>query len=579
MNWISHRFLSFPLVAVLTIVCGSWPARTAMAADCGTWAPGVTVAEASGRESKALTISWTNDATNFPPVACENDNGDHWEGTDHLELHIAEGSVVSSPSSCSSSLSGPVAPSASTLVASLPSTASDVTVFVHRSAKKHAFTLFACEGETCSDRYYSDGNGDNEAITVGSDEDYDCTLKETWELTGITGESDTGTDVVGIHDANAPHAFYYPASGWFGGSPDLSDRLVMYFGIRSATGPSRIFYKLHNDTGWPSGGFNGSASWDTGVLVAEGDEDTGDTGDYYPDYMADHPWAMLASDTSGGHYVVLFAQTQPQDPGTRSSHVVQIMSNDEYGDDFGLSCIGGDCSSDILDLTTASIAIDPLITGTSTEYVVHARHGRVGWHYLADPWLTEGSDSADMLVMLERPSSGGSCVNTDADDIGKATGSWDSTAGQWEWTVTTDTGSPDCPVIQTDNAHDPGLIPLPGGEYKMYFVEGGVLNVAYWDGSAWEDKAPIVLRWDGSSSSGPSHACAENPSTLVHKRGSIIREGMFFRLMDTLLCVEQTHGSGETCGDHSSTVGLDDDTPTACQDKDDNAIVFAEHTN
>jgi hypothetical protein len=570
------------LVCLLLIGVLVLPA-TARADACPEWAPAVEVVEKSDLESVALRVTWTISGAGAPPVACENSGGDDWGGTDHLEVHIAEGSVVAVPHGCSSSISAPAVPSASTLVASLEPNTSAVTILVHRASKEFAFTLFACEGETCSDRFYSDGSGGtgNEPISTDTDLDdqgHDCTLHEKWALTGISGETDVGDFVVGREQANAPHAFFYPASGWFPSSPDLSDYLVLYFHDTEPGGGSApdIYYKLHNASGWPAGGFNTSSDWDTGsILVAQGDHDTGDTGDAYPDYMADHVWSMLSSDTSGNHYVTLFAGTNPRNPDYRRSHIVWIESTDEYGTDFNLSCSSGSCSADILDASASGIAIDPFVSGTDTEFVAHARHGRTGWNYIDDPWLVEGEDEPVMLFTFERPDTG-DCFDTGTDDIAWADGSWSNSPGEWSWTVETDGSCPDCPVVQVGEGHDPGLIPLPDGEQKMYYKQGGSFYVVYWNDSVWEDASPITFLWGGSGSDGPSPICIGNITTLVHRSGSVVHEGMFLRLQDTLICIEKNIGWGEDCEGNPDIVGLDDGN---CDGENDAAIVFAEHVN
>ena len=557
----------------------------ARGATCGEWAPDVTVVETEHLESKALTITWENTSTNKPPVACENSGGDDWEGTDHLELHMSVGSVVANPSACTTEKYGPDAPTAATLVASLALNADSVDILLHRSAKKYAFTLFACEDEVCSDRYFAEFLGDSDYDEDLSSDDeldeeaWDCTLREEWELTNISGETDVGDFVVGREQANAPHAFFYPASGWFSSSPDLSDHLVLYFHDTDPNGgsPPDIYYKLHNASGWPSGGFNGSSDWDTGsTLVAQGDHDTGDTGDAYPDYMADHVWSMLSEDRVGNHYVTLLAGTNPRDPDVKRSNIVWVQSTNEYGTDFDLDCSGGSCADDILEAAASGIAVQPLVSGTDTEYLKHARHGRVVWDYLGDPWLDVGEDTPDMLFTFEPPSSG-DCAGSAPDDIAWATGAYDTGSSEWAWTVETleDTGGHDCVEVHEEDGHDPGLIPLPGDEMKMYFKKNDLFYVGYWNGSDWVDASQINIWWEDSSD-GPSHSCIGNVTTLVHRIGNDIHEGMFMRLQDTGICVEQHYGT-DPCTMHTDVVGLDDDSCGGDPEDNDAAIVFAEH--
>ena len=423
--------------------------------------------------------------------------------------------------------------------------------WVHRSSKAYAYAAFACEDSACSS-WYADGSGANESAvntTHGNSTD-----PEMWELSGVSGESDVTSVVVDDANANAPHAFFYPTD-WGTG---YSDRLALYYSVPGEDGedtaipgdPSYVYYTIHDDTGWPSDPINDPSYWATATLVAQGPADTPGVADH----LADHPWAMLTRDGSDRR-VQLFLQSQHNDNQT----VVQIESVDEGGDDFGLGCSSDPCDYTIIANSLGSVAIDA--DGTSaTSYVHDARHSRVGWSYIEDPYIDKGTDSPFMIFQLQRPGAG-SCADSGYDDIGKATGDWDTGDGRWEWTVETDGGSPDCPVVHIEDGHDNTLIPLPGGEYKLYYKEYGTdtFYVTYWDGSTWGDDAAIEFVWDGSTTSGPDNECISNISALVHKNGAVIHEGMFFLLLDSDLC--------DATGLHHSSSGYD------------SAIVFAEHVN
>jgi len=100
--------------------------------------------------------------------------------------------------------------------------------------------------------------------------------------------------------------------------------------------------------------------------------------------------------------------------------------------------------------------------------------------------------------------------------------------------VLTSGGSPDCPVAESEDRHDPTMIPLPGGEYKRYaFQEQNVLHVAYWNGSTWEDESAVLVKFDDGSG-GPGTDvdpyCFDNPNAIVYQDGSPI-EGMFLHVL------------------------------------------------
>jgi len=508
--------------------------QLAQAAPCGSWAPGVLSAPKSGSQSKAISLIWSTGG----PVACTNTTGDDWSGTHHLELHWSDSGT-------------PTGPSASSKAKSMAASTTSTDHFVHRSNKLFYHTLFACEDSSCTS-WYGDGSGSDESTSSASDSEW--TAVEKWVLTGVTGESDVTSAVIDDAAANAPHVFYYPAS-WYTG---YSDKLAMYYGKAGGTGSnSEVWYVLHDATGWPTGGFNSSASWGSPTLVAEGSTSHADD-----DFAADHPWAMLTEESSNKR-VQLFVQSQHRAAGYHEQ-TIQIESTDEIGDDFGLSCSGSSCTDTFLSSSDGYVAI-AADGSSSTDYVEHVRHSRVAWDYVADPVIDSGTDEPFMMIQLQYPSTG-SCSSIPAtsspDELGRADGAWDSGSSIWDWQVETDGGSPDCPELHVEDVHDNTSIPLPAGEHKMYYKDYSNHGwyVAYWDGSGWVDEAPVDFHWDGSAS-GPDEHCIENPAAVVYTGGATVHEGMFFMLMDT-----------DTCG----YTGFDDDA-TAIED--DAAIVFAELDN
>jgi hypothetical protein len=506
----------------------------AWAANCTTWTPNFYVNTTPGHASQALRLSWTLGA----PAACTNATGDNWDGTDHLEAHRVHGT------------SAPSNPSSRPPAVSVSSGTSQADDYTHRADTTMVYRIFACEDAGCTS-WYGDGSGNYESTSATSD--YDTTEVEKWVIKGVTDETDTGNMLLkqtsaGAPLPNAPQAFYYP-SGWGTG---LEGRLALYYSeLAVSPAPSKVLYMFHDFAGWPAGGFNTSAYWLSPVLVATGSTDSGDD-----DYNADHPWSMLTIDGSDKR-VQLFVQSQ--DPASGFNQAIQIESADEVGDDFGLSCGATTCTSTILD-GSGYIAIEA--DGTSaTDYVADARHSRITWDYIANGYIDTAYANPRMLFQLERPASG-SCNDTGNDDIGLATGSWDSGAGEWTWDVANG-GSPACPIIQINDGHDVGTIPMPNGELKVYYKSYTTndWHVTYWTGSAFEDDSVIEVWFDDGFTTPPDAECLENAAPLVFVDGAGPHEGMFLMVMDSLWC---------------GATGMDDD---GLGSNDDSGIVFAILTN
>ncbi len=522
-----------PATVAAAMIATCFLPQSALAATCGLWAPGVLTQPKAGDESKAIRVNWTT----APPGGCTNTTGDNWDGTDHLELHRLAGT------------SPPSAASPSTRVASFANGTTQRDDFVQRSNKTYAHRLFACENAACTS-WYADTSGSDES--TNSHSDTETTETEVWVLEGISGPSDTGDMILKATawndpQPNAPHAFFYP-SGWSGA---LGGRLALYWSWQDS-GVSQVWYMLHDAAGWPGGGFNVSANWDAAVLVAEGSTDDADD-----DYMADHPWAMLTRDGSDNR-VQLFVQSQ--NPADGFNQAIQIESADEVGDDFGLTC-GTSCADTILD-AGGYLAIEA--DGTSaTDYLEDARHSRVAWDYVADGYIDAGSDEPFMMFQMERPDSG-TCSAPLPDDIGRADGSWDSGSSSWIWDLDLEAASPYCPEIHVADGHDNATIPLPAGQFKMYYKDSDdhTWYVTYWNGGWWEDTTPIEIYFDDGPTSPLVQKCVENVSALVYvDGGGFPHEGMFAQVLDADMA----------CSDGDPSGGMDDD---GADDEDDAGIVF-----
>jgi hypothetical protein len=479
----------------------------ANAAACGAYNPVVSVAPKTGEQSKAFTISWGSTA----PAACTNAGADDWGGTHHVELHRAAGTGISGT------------PAGSANVASLAWNVTAKDNFVFRSDKDYAYRIFACEDVDCLS-WYGDGSGGGLEVAINTS-DTDSTEVERWMLDGTASEGDVHTVLLEDSDANAPHIFFYPPS-WATG---LSGKMVMLYSKARDPGtgnPSEVYYWLHDAVGWPAGGFVASASWDSPVLIANGS-----TVSTAADYGADHPWAMFFEDNVGAKFMQLFVQSQN---GTGNANsIIQITSVDADGDDFGLVC-GTSCTTTIM-VGGGSVAILGQSSGSS-PWVRSAQHSRLLYDYIATPWVVAGTNMPTLLFQMLRPSLGNCADAGPTDDLGWADGTWSSDG--WTWDVQTETAAPFCPVVQVDDVHDNTMIPLPNGEFKVYYKEAAThdFKVVYWNGTDWEDEANIEFTWEGSTTLGPTDDCAENVATVIYSSGGAPKEGMAMKMLDTNDC-------------------------------------------
>ena len=531
--------LRSPQLVFATCLCLWMMSAEARAQACGTWNPSFSGSPKSGHESRTMAMSWTANA----PAACTG-----WGGTHHLQIHRADG--TSTP---------PSAPTSGTFVATRSNSQTSWDDILHRSNKTFAYAIFACEDAGCSSWYGQDG-----AESLGEVTFSDSTEPEKWELVGISGSSVLDVNAVNDHDANAPHAFFYPSS-W----PDsaLSNKLVLLWSTSgNSSTSSEVFYQLYDATGWPSGGFNTSWSssnnWATAELVAEGSTTVGDE-----DFAADHPWVMLTMNSSS-YRAVMMAQSQHTANGHTSYNdkIVQVQSAGASAADFGMSCStsGGTCTDTFADV--GSLAVDA--DGTSgTDYVAAAGHGRILWDYISNPVVNTSGGAPFLLFQYGYPLSG-TCSQSSGspDDIVKADGSWNGS--KWVWSVDLDAGG--CPDLHIQNGHDNTYIPLPDGEFKVYYKDHNSpyeWHEVYWDGGSFVDDTTVEFYWDGSTSSGPSPVCIENASALVYVGSGGPAAGMFFKLLDS----DESNFCSPNSGD-----GLDDDGGL---NDDDSRIVFAQLSN
>jgi hypothetical protein len=85
--------------------------------------------------------------------------------------------------------------------------------------------------------------------------------------------------------------------------------------------------------------------------------------------------------------------------------------------------------------------------------------------------------------------------------------------------------------------HDPAMIPLPLGEFKVYARLGlGDIYVMYWNDflQEWEDETAIEIFFDGGSTD--INGCFGNVETAVYRDESTIVEVMFAKADDGPPC-------------------------------------------
>jgi hypothetical protein len=239
---------------------------------------------------------------------------------------------------------------------------------------------------------------------------------------------------------------------------------------------------------------------------------------------------------------------QQANAGTAGQYEVYSMdSTDEEGTDFGLECTtGGGCTDcaygDFCDYSSTTLAIDA-DGDAGDEYIDSAAHGRIMWSYVAEGAVDFTSDSPGMLFTGANDDS--ECTHKgDAgpDDIFRA--EWDSSSSAWD--IVDDAGSPACPVSlgNGDDQHDPGVTPLPNGEFATFVRLGSGAYVYYWDPatSTWGDGAEFKICYDhatGDECGDPSTYCTEITADCIGNIDSLVTSvgspngGLFFLVKES----------------------------------------------
>lgn len=509
----------------------------------------------SGHESAALTATWSKVSN------CTGYSFDQYKLCFNKQVSDGNGATFPSVPSSPSAAFGcyPVSNNMAT---------ESATVFVHRSYQDWTARLFACDNYSCSDWYgLNTANGE----VLVDDSDTEETKPEIWVLEDID-DYDTDTDrVVAEDNASASAALFYPngfpSEGYLGLWWSVDED---HFNL-----PSRIEQKVASNSGWQN--FN-TTSWGSTQTVAQ--EPAIDPAGTFENPT--HPWVLAMKDGLD-YYIQMFFHLGPQG----QYEVWRIESHDEDGQDFGLDCtdtggcaVGADecgygepCNWETPDTGEAAEVVVCSDTGDAAcFYIASAGHGRVAHDYVAYGAATP-TDEPFMLF------TGNTHTQTSADDpercsIGGTTAdlyqlTYDASGELWSMPLDTGTACPDGVVME--DVHDPGVIPLPNGAFRVYYqVNLDSFEVAFWNGTSLEEGVPLLIAFDDTSTYGITAgglygsgnrpdlgACLENIDTLVFPDPPTVHEGAFFK---------------------AGITGYDNSDPTDdCFV--DGGIVFAEHRN
>jgi hypothetical protein len=145
---------------------------------------------------------------------------------------------------------------------------------------------------------------------------------------------------------------------------------------------------------------------------------------------------------------------------------------------------------------------------------------------------------------------------TDDDDCPWTVGTMDDIfLADWTgsaWDVALDSG---CPEVQIVDMHDPGVIPLPGGEFKVYVrndaTPPAAITIYYWDGDAWEDDtSDAVFYLDDGGTTLVDPGCVGNVDAFARFEGGVALEGMMVQI------AEADPDTGDWCGVGLETPGI-----------------------
>ena len=489
------------------------------------WNANLTTSATSDHESESLTYSWTEVGS------CPDFTFDHYQICRVKDTDISGSRAT--PDSTSPDCEITVVTKS---VTSLPFD------FVHRSQMQYGTSIFACENALCTEYWGGPGCATCSATNFRTDA---YTEKERWVLedvysaTAPYSDSDRVIDEVTGRNPSASAALMYPGGLTYGG------QLGIWWSEGSTTGGTpTINYKRAEDTGWQD--WNTYTGWEGETTVVEGV--AGGSGSLRE---PTHPWVVSAGAVESA-FVRLFFHTAGS-----IKQIWSLDSTDDVGDAFDVEC--GDTGGCDLDVDTcaygdlcdledvsadggeATLEICADTDDADCFYLDEAAHGRLVTNYVEDPVVEFASEEPSLLFTGQMDST--CSAYSGESDIMQAW--WDAGAQAWDMDV--DGSCPDGTI--GEDRHDPGVIPLPEGEFKVYMQhgagdgadDGGHIEVCYWNGTLWEDCQDVEFAFDDGSSRGVSpnsmglgtlaeiYECVANIDAIVFIESGTVYEGAFLK--------------------------------------------------
>lgn len=497
-----------------------YPAQKALAIF--EWNASLFATPKPGLGSKVIDLSW---GTSYGPLC----------SPERLMVRYNKGSTPPNP-----------AYKDGTLLGYFDTDENDTTHQLVHAATDYAYTIYACEGPTCS--VLCDITNESDAVT---------TENEQWLVQSVR-DYDLDTDV----------RILDPDVWWKQADPELHRHSfgahqgevgVFFHGDDDDVDKPEGVWVLHSaDTTWESD-WNDPSAWGSTTMVAS----TTTSGEY------DGPKNLMVvptQDASSNSRLRLFwTSADGQEPTYYTLN--SALAVDADGDDYGLCCAdSGDCSS----TSTCSlgdfdeVCCDFEDNGADVRLEYTALDGNclamVGWHG-HDLWDDLGpvwDPTTDELALLFSgdPSTTGACDDctvppmegqADVDmwfwDTGGGCDSGDpDTAAKFCLAeVDGDTGDTDsswCPDQMVSDAHDPFSVSYPD-EKKVYWKVGhSAWMVGYTsdNGRTFEDESEIDFYFEDEDPYDTGMdtddvldpGCVEDPASIIWKAGPFARELMVF---------------------------------------------------
>ncbi len=391
---------------------------------------------------------------------------------------------------------------------------------VHRSAKSYAARIFACDDTDCTDWY---GSGTTGYGSVTDEANFGATETEEWDLVGITTKTDV--DRVIDHTTDEPVSttmLFYPEG----------HSLEHQAGFWWSDNNGYTYYLLADEEDPGNQDWNTYSDWTASKELVAQEATVGEFA------YGNHPWAVMAN-VDDNDVIRMYFQTNDS---AAEQQIFSVDSTDDDGTDFGIACDdgGGDCDDNgcsyeaLCDYTNESddgdkkAVIEIAAENAPLTDLRAARHGKLLWDYLETPVLDFDEAVTPGMVFT------GKTTYVTTEDCYNDHGEDDILQADWSGSWVLQRDGEGCVESKWDQYHDPGVIPLPDGAFKMYAkLLSGDISVIYWDPVAkvWEDEQTIEINLGGTSTD-MNNSCFQNPDTAVYVEGSTINEIMFVRTID-----------------------------------------------